>query len=392
MEFEIAPTTVEFGDTGIAVRWSDGSRSRFHTLWLRDNCSTGGDKRGAHRTFLTSDLDPNLRTTNAVIDDHGDIEVEFSDDHRSTFAPAWLRANCPEPTTRVRRPRRVSHFRAGTKVVKLELPEPATDEHCDLLEAVSEWGAAIVTDVPTDHAGTEALAGLLGRVRETDFGRLFDIVVEPEDWESSQSADAQDPHTDDPYRYTPSGVSILHCIEPADSGGESMLVDGFGVAEKLRDDDPDSFELLSTIAVPFVRYRPVAFEQGDDVHLVADASVIALDRDGEVAGIRFHQRAFGPFDIDPAIMGAYYRAVIQFGRSVNDPGNVWQHRLSPGEAIVYDNQRILHGRTALLGSAGRRHVRLCTIDRDQWHSRLRRLREDLGRSGADERFPPGNLS
>lgn len=392
MEFEVAPTTLEFGETGIAIRWSNGHRSRFHTLWLRDNCTSGGDKRGAHRTALISDLDPNLVVYDAHLNDDGDVEVSFSDGHVSTFDPGWLLANCPEPETRLGRSRRIAHFRAGTPLREFSLPSAGGDEHGDLLDAVKEWGVALVHDVPGDEAGTEQLAALIGKVRDSDFGRLFDIVVEPDAWESSQSTEAQDPHTDDPYRYSPSGTSILHCVEVSTTGGDSLLVDGFAVAEQFRDDDPDGFELLSTVSVPFVRHRAESVDQGEDVHLVADATVIAVDRDDEICGIRFHQRAFGPFDINPAIMGDYYRALIEFGRRINDPVNTIQLRLEPGQALVYDNQRALHGRTAFSIAGGRRHVRLCTIDRDQFHSRLRRLREELERPGADERLAVGNLS
>ena len=253
-------------------------------------------------------------------------------------------------------------------------------------------GSGGVSDVPPEVAGTEALASLVGRVRETDFGRLFDIVVEPEAWESSQSTVTQDPHTDDPYRYTPSGISILHCVEPSSTGGESTLVDGFGIARQMAEDDWSAFELLSTVAVPWMRYRPEAFDQGEDVNLVAYAPVISLDHEGQVSGIRFHQRAAGPFDMAPEQMGDYYRAFIEFGRRVNDPANIIQFAARPGEAILYDNQRVLHGRTSFSLEGGRRHMRLCTMDRDQFHSRLRRLREVHGRPGAFEPLPAGNLS
>lgn len=392
MEFEIAIESTEITDEGIMIRWSDATKSRFHALWLRDNCPSGGDKRTAHRTFLTSDLDPDLTVEDAFQNDDGDLAVAFSSGHISTFAPTWLKENSPDVITRRSKPRRISNFTAGIRIPEMSLPEQGSGEHCDLLDAVAEWGAVIVNDVPTDEAGTEALAALVGHVRDSDFGRLFDIIVEPEAWESSQSTVGQDPHTDDPYRYTPSGTSILHCVEASAAGGESMLVDGFAIAAELGDDEPDMFDLLNEVKVPFIRHRTKSVDQGEDVHMLAYAPVIALDRDDEICGIRFHQRATGPFDIDPKIMGEYYRAFIEFGRRVNDPSKVLQFGAKPGQAILYDNQRVLHGRTAFTSDDGRRHMRLCTIDRDQFHSRLRRLREDHQRPGVNERLPSGNLS
>ncbi len=337
------------------------------------------------------ELDPDLDIGAAELD--GDrLHVEFTDGHRSTFSTDWLLGHCSETHSRLHRPRMVSLFDGATTLPRMALPEPGSAEHCDLLEAVAKWGAALVEDVPTGIDGTERLARLIGRIRETDFGRVFDIVVEPEVWELSQSGEALDPHTDDPYRYTPSGTSILHCVESSADGGDSLIVDGFAVAESVRADDPFAFELLASQPVPFVRHRTETVDQGEDVYLLAHAPVISIDRDGELAGIRFHERSMAPLDLDPAVMGDYYRAFILFARRVNDPARAVRVRLRPGQAIVYDNQRVLHGRTGFSESGGRRHLRLCTIDREQFHSRLRRLREDQGRPGVDERLPEGSLS
>ncbi len=392
MELETAASTVEVTDSGLVIRWSDGSRSRFHSLWLRDNCPSGGDKRKAFRTFSIIDLNPELFVIDAERNDDGDLAVEFSDGHESVFDFEWLRANSHEPHDRIGAARQISHFRAGAVLPEFDLPKRGSAAHCDLLDAVARWGVAIVNGVPGDVGGTEMLADLVGRVRETDFGRLFEIVVEPEVWEFSQSGLALDPHTDDPYRYTPSGTSILHCVEVSTTGGESVLVDGFGIAVDIRDDDPDAFDLLTETRIPFVRHRIETVEQGEDVHLLAHAPIISLDRDHEIVGIRFHERSMAPLDIDPSQVGAYYRALITFTKAVNDPGRAVQFRLEPGQAIVYDNQRVLHGRTAFGSDGGRRHLRLCTIDRDQFHSRLRRLREVHDRPGVLERLPSGSIA
>ena len=209
-------------------------------------------------------------------------------------------------------------------------------------------------------------------------------------WELSQSGLALDPHTDDPYRYSPSGCSFLHCIE-ASAGGESLLVDGFAIAAELRDDDPDAFDLLSETAVPFVRHRSESVDQGEDVHLVAYAPIISLDRDHEICGIRFHERSMAPLDVEPSRVGDYYRAFITFAKMVNDPSRAIMVKLEPGQAIVYDNQRVLQGRGAISLEGGRRHLRLGTIDRDQFHSRLRRLREDQQRAGIHDVLPRGSM-
>lgn len=384
---------VETQRSEMLITWSDGSRGRFHALWLRDNCPSGGDRANAFRSFSVADLDPELSIVEASVDS-GTVVIRFNDGHRSEYDLSWLRAHArPMVGGQVVRPSVIT-WRGDSTPLEFEFDtlSAGSAAHLDLLEAVACRGVALVLGSETDEAATVALAGLFGHIRETDFGRLFDIIFEGDSWTKSQTGDALDPHTDDPYRYTPSGASVLHCVESRTEGGESILVDGFAVAADLRRDCPEMFEILSTTAVPFIRHRRSVADQGEDVHLIAKAPIIAVDGDGEVCGIRFHERSMGVLDVDPDAMGDYYRALIRFTSMVTNGDYSTIVRLEPGEALLFDNQRVLHGRNAFDGRVGRRHLRLCTVDRDQFHSRLRRLREIHQRGGTDSWLPAGNLS
>ena len=37
--------------SALNVVWSDGEKSNFHFMWLRDNCPTAHDKDSRHRMF-----------------------------------------------------------------------------------------------------------------------------------------------------------------------------------------------------------------------------------------------------------------------------------------------------------------------------------------------------
>lgn len=377
----------------VSVEWSTGERTSFNVLWLRDNCPSGGDKRSAFRTFSVAELDPALkvvRVDGIEVDLSDELAVEFSDGHRSRFDLAWLHSNRPRTPLTATSP----GWRSDAALPSMTMEAVRTDAGWHrLLESVADNGAAVVTGVPVDNDGSAELAARLGHVRETDFGRFFDIISESHVWTMSQSTAAMDPHTDDPYRYTPSGISVLHCFEASPTGGgSSTLVDGFAVADDIRVKAPKAFELLTSVAVPWVRHRTEVVDQGEAVHLIAHAPVISLDRDGAVAGVRFHERSMGTLDIDPVLMDGYYRALIEFTSRIRSADYQWQHGLAPGEALVFDNQRVLHGRTAFDGDPGRRHLRLCTVDRDQVHSALRLLRERLAPGTEHAKLPIGNLS
>ena len=48
-------------------------------------------------------------------------------------------------------------------------------------------------------------------------------------------------------------------------------------------------------------------------------------------------------------------------------------RLQPGELLMMDNYRLLHGRTGYTLATGSRHMRQCYMDRDTVQSRRRLL-------------------
>lgn len=59
-------------------------------------------------------------------------------------------------------------------------------------------------------------------------------------------------HTDLPYYTYPPGVQLLHCIKQFKGvGGRSHLVDGFLVAEQMRENYPQEFKTLYQVPVEF---------------------------------------------------------------------------------------------------------------------------------------------
>lgn len=375
----------------VTVRLSDGRSITCNRFWLRDNCPSNGDRASLFRAFSVASITDDLTIVRADVAD-GELLVEFSDGTIDRFSAQLLGViddadiGVTSFGDRWRSDEAPSEFDFADVLV-------GGSVHHALLEQVVRSGFALVTAIPDAPSATERMAAWLGPVRETDFGRVFDIVTEPDPFTPSQSEAALDPHTDDPYRYSPAGMSILHCVAPCSGdGGASTIVDGFAVAEALAASDPEGFDVLTRVAVPYVHRRHEAVEQGLDVHLSAEAPVVALDARGRVCGIRFHERSMATMRMTADDAEQFYRAFAQFARLVRSDRFAYHRHLEAGEAIVYDNQRVLHGRTAISDSRTRRHLRLCTVDRDQVHSRVRRLREQY--APGNERLPlaAGSLS
>ena len=69
-------------------------------------------------------------------------------------------------------------------------------------------------------------------------------------------------------------------------------------------------------------------------------------------------------------MAAFYRALKAFDALANDPALVYQRRLEPGTALLFDNWRVLHGRLAY---RGHRRLAGAYLNKEDVESRLRVL-------------------
>jgi len=54
--------------------------------------------------------------------------------------------------------------------------------------------------------------------------------------------------------------------------------------------------------------------------------------------------------------------------------------------LVFNNQRLMHGRSAFDPNSGNRHVRSCHVDLDEFHSGLRMAYQKAGSDKCWNRF------
>ncbi len=209
-----------------------------------------------------------------------------------------------------------------------------------------------------------------GFTRETNFGALFDVRSTAAATDLAYTSLPLDPHTDNPYRDPVPGVQLLHCLVNETSGGLSTLVDGFAAARALEARDPAAFALLSRTPVRF-RYQDATTE------LVASALPIERDASGGLVAIHFSPRLdFVPLR-PPAELDAYYRARRAFDHLLRSPEFEVRFLLAPGDLLMMDNRRLLHGRTGFDPGEGVRHLQGCYIDIDGPRSLYRVVRRRL---------------
>ncbi|MFC4035695.1 TauD/TfdA family dioxygenase [Streptomyces polygonati] len=348
-------------------------------MWLRDNCPCGlcRDPRSGQKLFQINSLPAGLRVESVVEGIGGgqrSVEVVWGPDgHRSAYAVEWLEANRPGGGDGG--DRRSEHGKELWRAADLagRLPEARWEAYAGdpgvrarMLEAVLRVGFMLLRGVPERAGQVLAVAETFGHVRETNYGKLFDVRVEPDPNNLAFTSARITPHTDNPYRDPVPTLQLLHCLVNDAEGGESGLVDGFAAAAELRKEDPAAFDVLTRTPVPFV-FRDAGTE------LRADRPLIDTDPLGRVREVRFNNRSIGTLRLPAAELEAFYAAYRAFAELLLRPELQLDLRLAPGDCLLFDNTRLLHARTAF-AQDGARHLQGCYADLDGLASSLAVLR------------------
>jgi len=144
------------------------------------------------------------------------------------------------------------------------------------------------------------------------------------------SANPQPLHTDGSYIPGFPNAGFLACKAMPKSGGATTFIAGKDVVAALQSEAPDLYDRLLAVDIPHARSgdRRVApflrFEDGEPV-LNWNYYCVDMEADAQVLGLR--QELFDFLDSSPMIAERLQRV-----------------KLSPGEAVLWKDDRLLHGR------------------------------------------------
>lgn len=348
----------------------------FHYIWLRDccYCEHCGDCYSSLRRYVPG-LDTLRPRPVSLSWSESALQITWDvKNHRSTYAPDWLYANRYDTEAREARRAITRTWDSTTDLSDTYFDFSDTDRdgaaRLALHEHIISNGFAIVRGGPAKADGVLTFAELVGEVTQSAYGAVFDLKPGSAAGTAGTTLMPVPPHSDEAFAYAPPGIEVLACIRPADTGGDSILVDGVGIAHKLRAQNPESFQLLAQWNHHYVRFHPGKLNQH------AYAPIIALDDDGEVSGIRLHTRASAPLDLPEDIMEDYLIAYHRLCALMMAPENQLHLKLDAGDAIIFDNHRALHARTEF--SDRQRHLQICGVPREKFHESFRLLAQQLG--------------
>lgn len=351
----------------LVVTWSDKTITEFPTIWLRDNCPSGLHPQTQERLLDLLTLEEGPVLSSAQLDDNC-AQLSYADGHISQIPLSLLTQHRPghraaDAATNEKRIWWSDHL------VARQAASPIMDDD----KALMKWmqitaadGLAIVEDLEGRTSAGVDVAERIGFLRKTNFGTTFEVLNKPDPNNLAYTSVALPLHTDLPNQEVPPGYQFLHCLANEATGGGSIFADGFAMAEDLRTDNPEAFDLLCKVAIPF------RFHDGD-ADILVYKPVITLGAGGDVIEIRYNAHLAGVFDMPANIMPAYYRAYRAYMSKTRNAKYRVTLKLKVGEMAVFDNRRVLHGREAFDPTTGLRHLHGCYVDRGEFASRLRLL-------------------
>ena len=234
----------------------------------------------------------------------------------------------------------------------------------DLIRALFEDGHVIVGDVPCYSGAVVDLGRSLTRfnqVRPTNWGDYFNVQskADGDKHDIAYTSLALPPHVDNPYRDPPPCFQLLHALANDCSGGESIAVDAFSAAKELEKFYPDFYDALCQTGV---RWENDGGSGDSGMYTVAP--MIELEKNSDrsrIKQIRYSAKSGGyvPW-MSYEESQVYFEARHQFSKMLNEKHRQCHFRLQTGDVWIFNNLRLLHGRTEFEIDR-KRHLQGCYV-------------------------------
>lgn len=351
--------------------WGKRGGNQFHALWLYENCSCSlcvndsGQKRAETLQSLRSRLDKPLDPLSVeYVEDK--MVIQWDSVHRTVYELDYLRAYAYSAGREEKRLLERQVWRAANGIggeITFDYGRVCKDPEYrrEWFEALYRYGVSYLEGVPRVASEVNKLAELVGPIRNTIYGETFDVRSEENANNVAYTNLTLPLHMDLLYYREPPGLQFLHALENEARGGENTFSDVLAVVEDYKVRYPTEYGLLKRVPVTYHKHGLGGYRTLRRPILREDPTT------GELEGIYTSSPFVGPLQADFDDVIPFYDAYEKFLCMCEDEKYIYERRLAPGEAVVFQNTRVLHARRAF---EGRRHFRGTYVDIDELYARL----------------------
>lgn len=132
-------------------------------------------------------------------------------------------------------------------------------------------------------------------------------------------------------------ITILYCVRAAHRGGDTLLFNSIAAFAELRHKDPTAAEALLS---------PEALNRRSTIPAIdvnASSPAFSVDEDGQLT-TRYTDNETCTWNFSVGAPGALHRALAFLRAASDNPRYRLAIRLAPGQALIFRNDRLSHGR------------------------------------------------
>ncbi|KAH8890510.1 Clavaminate synthase-like protein [Thozetella sp. PMI_491] len=371
-------------------------------FWLRDHCLCPlcRDPDSGQRSFSSTVVPDNPACESAEVSEDGSLRVVWgpgaphgASSHVSTWSAAEVsRWRAGLSSSAARRDFRDIKPVEWTQKEFAELQPRCRVSFQDWTEggpafwqamhAFQQTGLLFVTGAPHSETAVEDIAAQMGPIQETFYGRTFDVVSKPNAENIAYTSQFLGLHADLMYLPNSPRIQFLHCLANSCDGGESIFADAFRAAEVLRREEPDLFEALLE-AQPTFEYHK------DGNSYWRQLATIVVDGKQRLERVNWSPPFQGSFQLpiagsmDEEALLEWKEAARELEAEISAPENMFEYKMKPGECVVFDNLRVMHGRNQFNTATGERWLKGCYVSDFDYREKLHHLNAQRVHSGAE---------
>ena len=353
---------VEILSNELKVIFDNKQIDKFPNIWLRDHAKdeSNWDSRSNQRKTFTARLDPNIQIKNAEIVDQGKfIEILWSDfDKPIKYSSTFLEKNKIKSNPNLEK-LHIWNNKDINNEIFVEYEKVLEEKGFkNFLNTLYKYGFCVIQNCEKNLNSVEKIANKIGYVRQSIFGGLWSFESDENMADSAYTQEELRPHTDSTYSNDAPGLQLLLCCHYKAEGGHSIMVDGFKIAEDIKKKHKEIYDVLTNVEV-------TGEYKGDGVVLKASRPIFKLDKNKKLLQVSFNNYDRAPFRLENADMVKFYDAIKKFDLLANNDDYQWKRILKPGELLIFNNWRVLHGRGSFKGS---RKMSGCYINKEDFDS------------------------
>lgn len=346
---------------------------------LRDACECDKcvDPHSGQKNFGTTDIPDDLPIQSCRRLEDASLDVVWQNDfisngkpHQSTFPPSKVQSwfNNSREGFPALSPHRIwdkNIFEASPSTVKYDDWISHGPGFHAALAQLWNYGLVFVDGVPNSEESVVTLANQIGHVMETFYGRTWDVRSKPQAENVAYTSTFLGLHQDLLYTKDPPRIQLLHCLENTCEGGESIFSDAYRVARLMELGPEDLYQALLK--------KRIRYHYNKDGHFYQQQRRV-LEHKGENV---FWSPPFQDPDqpVTMSVTGSQHysiwlKAAKTFRKLLEDEQWLYERKLKPGQCVIFDNLRVLHGRRKFDTTSGSRWLKGTYVSRDEWNSKV----------------------